>query len=148
MKRILWLILAIVVSLPLTLPAVITHGQAPGKFRRVSNPIPNQYVVVFSNSAVSAAAVDATVNNLLSLHGGTVKHIYRAALRGFAVQMPEAVATTLSNDPQVEYVIEDGTVTAFGVNTQSPRLLGDWIALTSGTYRSTTHTTTATPARG
>lgn len=119
MRKILWLILAVIVSLPLASPALITHGQGPEKFRRVSNRIPNQYIVVFNNGAVGTTAVDATVNILLRIHGGTVKHIYQAALRGFAVQMPEAAAIALSNDPRVEYVIEDEMGTLGGINTQN-----------------------------
>lgn len=119
MKRILWLVFAVAISLPFALPSLTVHSQGSGKFRRISNPIPDQYVVVFKDSVVSAVAVDSTVNNLIGIHGGAVRHVYKYAIRGFSIQMPEAAAIALSNDSRVEYVIQNGTVTATGVNTQS-----------------------------
>ncbi|MCI0389264.1 MAG: S8 family serine peptidase [Acidobacteria bacterium] len=119
MKRILWLVLAVVVSLSLTPPASIVYSQGQGKFRTISNPIPSQYVVVFKNSAVSRAAVDSAVDNLRGIHGGTVRHVYKYAIRGFSIQMPEAAAIALSNDSRVDYVIQNGRVTKTGVNTQN-----------------------------
>jgi hypothetical protein len=49
---------------------------------------------------------------------GRLRHVFRRALRGFAIQIPDAAARALANDPRVAYVEEDGVVTATSI-TQS-----------------------------
>ena len=44
-----------------------------------------------------------------------IKHNYSGFLKAFSVQMPEAAAIALSNDPLVKYVVENGFVTLFDV---------------------------------
>src|SRR5207302_8673565 len=48
-------------------------------------------------------------------HGGLIKHNYSGFLKAFSVQMPEAAAIALSNDPLVKYVVENGFVALFDV---------------------------------
>lgn len=46
---------------------------------------------------------------LARIHRGTVKHTYRYALKGFSIhEIPEAAAIALSQNPQVEFVEENG----------------------------------------
>ena len=45
---------------------------------------------------------------------GRVRHVYRNAYRGFAIQASEAAARALSSDPAVAYVEEDAVVRATG----------------------------------
>jgi len=89
------------------------QGQsATGKFRRIGRPIPNQYIVVLDDKT-SVGNVASIAGELARLHGGSVRHIYRYALKGFSVyQLPEAAAIALSLDPRVEFVEEDGEVFA------------------------------------
>ena len=80
------------------------------KFHRAGKPIRDHYIVVL-NPDTPGEQVEAITNNLLSLHGGVTRHIYKHALKGFSIQMTEADAIELSNDPRVQYVQEDGEVT-------------------------------------
>jgi subtilisin family serine protease len=55
---------------------------------------------------------EAVGNETAGLYRGRLSHIYRQALRGFAIQLPEPAARALASDPRVDYVEEDGLVTA------------------------------------
>ncbi len=79
--------------------------------------VPEQYIVVL-NDEVRALATDATVDGLVSTHGGRVLQRYRTALRGFAVRTSDAVARRLARHPLVKRVEEDSLVSA--IATQSP----------------------------
>jgi aqualysin 1 len=71
--------------------------------------IPNQYIVVLAPVQVGAAAVDvvAVAHGLSARYGGIVEHIYEHALRGFSVQIADADARALAQDPAVAYVEPD-----------------------------------------
>ena len=91
------------------------HGQNPNsnssKFRRMraDKKIPNQYIVVLKNDV---GDVDAEALRLAREFGGDRNdgQTYHRAIKGFSVRMPEAQAAKLANDPRVEFVEEDGTV--------------------------------------
>ena len=76
------------------------------KLHRVAKPIRDQYIVVL-NRDTPAEQVDPIANELVGRHGGTTRYIYQHAIKGFSIQMPEAAAIALSNDPRVQYVEED-----------------------------------------
>lgn len=129
MKRFLALVIVIAAG-TLSLPFLIVQGQEQtrtGGIRRVSNPIPGQYIVVFKDDATGPGEkpdrdqdqnidqnqdrkVEALVADLSQRHGGDTKHVYASALKGFSTQMAEADALALSRDPRVAYVEEDGEV--------------------------------------
>ncbi len=129
MKRLLALVIVIAVG-TLSLPFLMVQGQEQtqtGGIRRVSNPIPGQYIVVFKDAAASPdekpdrnqdqnidqsqdRKVEALVADLSQRHGAGVKHVYTSALKGFSTWMNEADALALSRDPRVAYVEEDGEV--------------------------------------
>lgn len=90
--------------------------QATGKFRRVENPIPNQYIVVLDDD-LPGSVVASRAGEMTGSIGGSVGHIYRYALKGFSARMSEAAAIALSLDPRVEFVEEDGRGT---VTTTQP----------------------------
>lgn len=100
---------------------VRAQGQpAAGKFRRVGNAIPNQYIVVLDDNT-PAANVASLAGEMARAPGGNVTHIYRYALKGFAVyQLSEAAAMALSQDPRVEFVEEDGRVSVGTTQTNPP----------------------------
>jgi hypothetical protein len=52
------------------------------------------------------------------VHPGTIHHQYRYAIKGFSIEMPEAAAIAISQDPRVDFVEQDG----YGrlATTQSP----------------------------
>lgn len=93
--------------------------QATGKFRRVENPIPNQYIVVLDDD-VPGSVVASRAGEMTRNIGGRVGHIYRYALKGFSARMSEAAAIALSRDPQVEFVEEEARGTLDTTQTNPP----------------------------
>ena len=76
-----------------------------------SGAIKDQYIVVLKAGASprnSAAAV-----------GVTPRHVYHAALNGFAAQLNAAQVAALSNNPHVDYIVPDQVATATGSGTQA-----------------------------
>src|SRR5262245_26981665 len=110
----------------------IVNAQAPQardaqngeKFRRSPQRVPGQYLVVLEDWAAGpkgpGSAADAVAANLAATHGGAVDRIYRNALLGFSVRMPEAAARRLSLDDRVAFVEEDGIVEAFTTQLNPP----------------------------
>jgi subtilisin family serine protease len=92
------------------------------------------YIVVLKDGASVSPAGAAT--RAVGL-GGSVRHVYRHALHGYAASLSSAAVTTLRSDPDVAYVERDAPVRAF--TTQSGATWGldriDQRALPlSGTY--------------
>ena len=82
------------------------QAQEKEKFRRSGKPVRDQYIVVLKSETPSDE-VEPIANQLLAQHGGTVRHIYKHALKGFSIQLPEPAAKAISGDGKVEYVQED-----------------------------------------
>ena len=72
-----------------------------------ANAIPDQYIVVLRDD-IPGPDVDSIAAELANGHGAVIGHVYRYALKGFSIRLPEAAAQALSHDPRVEYVEEDG----------------------------------------
>ena len=113
MKSKLFLALALV-SLGLAFifhPSVDSSSAAAaanqGKLRRAQRAIPGRYIVVLNEQAGNPH--EATLA-LTFAYGGSARHVYTSALRGFSVELPEAAAIALSRDPRVSYVEEDGEI--------------------------------------
>jgi hypothetical protein len=103
-------------------PATQSQAQENGranKFRRVGKPFRDHYIVVLKKDT-PGDKVEAVANQLLARHGGTTRHIYKSALKGFSIQMPEAAAMALSREPQVAYVEEDGQAFLSRTQTNPP----------------------------
>jgi subtilisin family serine protease len=105
------------IGLVLSGPDVRGQGGQP-KFRRVDRRVPGQFVVVLTNAAAGArgraSTADIVAKSLVGTYGGTLRHVFRSALNGFAVRMTEAAAVALSQDPRVAFVEEDGQGTFAG----------------------------------
>ena len=97
------------------LPAVVSaQDRSPG-IRRARVPIPNQYIVVLNaDDDATAVAFESE-----TLYQGRLRHVFRRAVRGFAIRLTPAAAAALSRDPRVAYVEEDGLVRA-DLLTESP----------------------------
>jgi subtilisin family serine protease len=80
-----------------------------GKLRKVKMSLPGQYIVVLKDN-VLASKVASMAAGLASAHGGSARHIYKRALKGFSATLSEEAAAALSEDPRVEYVEEDGVM--------------------------------------
>lgn len=115
--------LAVAVSMVLSAPVVASE------LRRVDNPIPGQYIVVFNADAIRggtdrvaasrgnsgadaemSAAVKSAVVDLASRFDLDVGRLYSSALQGMAVRATEKSIAKLLHDPRVEFVEEDGYV--------------------------------------
>ncbi|MGH3517089.1 MAG: S8 family peptidase [Haloechinothrix sp.] len=70
------------------------------------NAIEGSYIVVFKDN-VAARSAGEKISRLVSRVGGTVKHTYRSALRGYSAKMSEAQAKRVAADPAVAYVEQD-----------------------------------------
>jgi len=86
------------------------------KFVKYEKAIPNQYIVILNDDAVSSkaslskrrAGVAAIANSQALAHLGKVGHIYETALKGYSIELPnEAEAKALSENPVVRWVQED-----------------------------------------
>ena len=90
------------------------QGAEADKFRTVSEPIPDQYIVVFNDWATGERGEHSVAAELAEsvagIHGARVEKTYKHALNGFAARMSRAAAIALSHDPRVAYVEEDGVV--------------------------------------
>ena len=99
---------------------MLAHAQTTNQpIRKVAEPIPNQYIVVLKDR-VKSASVPSLAKDLALQHGGELRFIYRYALKGFAVRMPENAAMALAGDPSVEYVEEDSTVSTITTQLNPP----------------------------
>jgi subtilisin family serine protease len=94
------------------------------KFFKKEKPIPNEYIVVLKDYAADPRGDDSLAeyiaNDLAGAHKGKVKKVYKHALHGFSIQMSEADALALSEDPRVDFVEEDGEVHASTVQSGAP----------------------------
>src|ERR1041384_7577353 len=112
MKKTLALFALVAISVAVVV-FTAAHGQnnGLGKFRRQrpKKRINNQYIVVLKDDV---ADVDAEALRLSRDFGGDRNngHTYHKAIKGFSVKMSEQQAARLANDPRVDYVEEDGTV--------------------------------------
>jgi aqualysin 1 len=84
------------------------------KFRRSPDPVPGEYIVVLGKGGKDMS-IQAAAQRLTATYGGAVARVYQQALPGFMLQMEEAEALKLAEDPSVAYVEENGRVFASGV---------------------------------
>ena len=89
------------------------------KFRRARKPVPGQYIVVLKDDT-RPEDVEFIANQLLVKHQGNTRSVYRHTIKGFSIQMSEAEAEALSDEPSVAYVEEDGIVTAAATQSNAP----------------------------
>ncbi len=127
------LLIALAVSAVCLIKPVFTSAQgreqAPVKLRKhaKAKAIANHYIVVLHDDAVNYTTRDAAVaeigDSLAAAHGAEIERTYKHALNGYAMEMSEAQALALSQDPRVAYVEEDAEVSiepiAAGSDTQN-----------------------------
>jgi aqualysin 1 len=84
-------------------------------FAKTPNPpgLSGQYIVVFDGDVDS----DKETRKLAKKYGFKIKHIYKAALRGAAVELPDELAAALQAEPGVAYVEQDQVMSAITVQT-------------------------------
>jgi subtilisin family serine protease len=75
-----------------------------------SQRIPNRYIVVLRNDVRD---VPGLARGLAAAHGGSVGHVYEAALKGFSITLgSDAAAEAIARNPNVAYVEPDQVVMA------------------------------------
>jgi subtilisin family serine protease len=105
-----------------------TAAPATGEILNANSPnaVPGSYIVVLKDSAVGGragtqeAAVASTAKSLADRFGGTLGHVYGAALNGFEARLSEQAAKRLAAHPSVAYVEQNQTVQATATQTSPP----------------------------
>ena len=83
-------------------------------------PIPGDYIVTLRDNV---ADVDGVAASISGVHRGALKHLYKSALKGFAIHnISEAAAAAIASDPRVTRVEADQVMSVVG--TESPATWG------------------------
>src|SRR5436190_10151018 len=82
------------------------------KLNRSVRPIPNSYIVVLKDDVTDLVGheVGDIADALTTRYSGTVKNIYRDALKGYSVEMTPEMAARLSRHKWIKYVEEDSEI--------------------------------------
>ena len=90
-------------------PVQPTSGPSQGLGRPPVAPqaVPGQYIVVFTNAVADPSGL---ARALVNTHGGSLRHAYTSALKGFAARLPDAAVAALRRNPLVAYVEPDQVV--------------------------------------
>jgi len=103
----------------------------PDGVNAARNAVQNDYIVTFRNDE---ADPEGQANGLVKAHGGSLKHVYRYALKGFAVtNLPDVAVAALQRNPHVARIERDGIVTVNGTQTPAPSWGLDRIDSRTGT---------------
>ena len=129
--RLVTLLVTAAVALTLTAgqaqqrPTVEPPGQDVAKLHRKGpRAIPNRYIVVLDQDAAGPSADVETAARLtqdvLRGFGRAADHLYSNALNGFSVELTEAEAVAISEDPRVAFVEEDAVMETQITQTNPP----------------------------
>ena len=119
------------VFLTLTALCLMVFASAPtqsqrqnDKLHKKANKIENNYIVVLDDSVVGErgqySIAPYIADEVAGNFRGKIKHVYKHALNGFAIEMSEADAELVSQDFRVKYVEEDQIMTADVTQTNPP----------------------------
>lgn len=81
------------------------------------------YIVVFDRSTEN---VEDLAVSLVDNNNGTMKHVYTTALKGFAARLPEQAIQGIENNPNVDYIEQDGMITVFPVEGADTQRTPPW----------------------
>ncbi len=116
MNRKSWIVattVAALISAGLAAPAAAQTTQGEIRGVGASAVVPQSFIVALKPGVTVAA-------DLAGRYGGKVGHVYRHALRGFSVTMPESQAKLLAADPAVDFVQRDAVYTVSGTQPSPP----------------------------
>jgi len=102
-------LIVVLLSLCIAVPALA--GGPKKTILKSGNKIQDRYIVVF-NDRLASDEVDELSDKLSRAHGARRDFVYKHAIKGFAAVMNEARANAMLNNPNVEYIEEDGAVQA------------------------------------
>src|SRR5919107_2604504 len=104
--------------------APASSGQGKSAIKRKARAVPGQYIVTLQEWAAQPHGKNSFAPNvaadIAAQHGGQVLAVYKHALLGFAIRLPEQAAEALTHDPRVESVEEVGVVSASTIQTHPP----------------------------
>ncbi|MCA1833633.1 MAG: S8 family serine peptidase [Actinobacteria bacterium] len=116
-RKTMSLFLTLGLALLVPFAAQATHARA-GDVRRVAGAIPGRFIVTLRGAPANDAPAAAV--ELAAHYGGTISHVYTAALRGFSVTMSPRAAARLAADSRVALVEQDGVVHAITTQNAPP----------------------------
>ncbi len=94
------------------------------KLLKSQNKIDNNYIVVLNQDVVGETGIYSIAQyiaeEMAATHNGKLKHVYKNALNGFAIEMSPEAAQRLSEDFRVSFVEEDAVVTADATQSNPP----------------------------
>jgi subtilisin family serine protease len=94
----------------------------PAGVNAAANSASADYIVTLRGDETDP---DGQARALVAAHGGSLTHVYRTALKGFAVaNLPDAAAAALERNPRVAGMERDGVVSIVGSGTQSSATWG------------------------
>lgn len=100
--------------------AAMVHAQ-PLLDRFTSVPIPGRYIVVFKDIVPEPAREAAA---LVGSFGGRMHFTYARVMKGFAATLPDAAVQALRNNPLVESIEQDQTVTLSTIQQENQATWG------------------------
>jgi len=90
----------------------------PDRVNAARTALQNDYIVTFRDDE---ADPEGQANGMVKAHGGSLKHVYRYALKGFAVaNLPDGAVAALQRNPRVTRVERDGIVTIDDTEDPTP----------------------------
>jgi len=99
------------------LPCVMS---SPAFAQKAGDKIAGSYICVF-NDAISRGSSQAEANRSAQAANAQLKHVYSAAIRGFAVHASEqGVAHMKANNPNIAYCEQDQVVTVAPIHGAAP----------------------------
>ena len=118
--------------LPILLVVLVVIGALAGAEANAAPAPKGNYIVVLNDSVADPGAVAAQHARAFS---GQVGHVYRHALTGYSVTLPNAALPALRANPDVLFVSEDGDVRATELPTGIDRIDADRSSARSGDGR-------------
>ena len=114
---------------------------SPQGINRAQSSTGNDYIIVFRGDEADPPGL---ANALVQAHGGQLKHVYRSAIKGFAVSgLPDAAVEALRRNPRIELVEPDGVMSIDATQSSPPSWGLDRIDAASGLNQSYTYPTAA-----
>jgi aqualysin 1 len=87
-------------------------SQPDKKFRPREHGLPGKWLVVLRDEMAGPKGSGSNARQigreLVGIHGGLMRHVWRHGLQGFTADLTDASAKALSQDPRVRYVVQDG----------------------------------------
>lgn len=88
---------------------ISAYAQEENSGQGLSQPIPGKYIVKFKDSTDNASE---KADKLEKKHGVSAEHVYENSFKGASVTVPPGKEKDLADDPDIEQVVPDFTISA------------------------------------